>query len=792
MRRIFFVAGVSCLLLFALSIAGPTDGLEFQSESVATTQFTTSGMINPAGLSFFSASGIRYAHSFTDSTYRGDDALLISSRRGFFGIEWLNNTTDIFRRKYTLAIGDRMAPNFYAGFSYQWFGGSNELYRKMKDWKIGFLYRPRPMVSMGLVIDRLNEPRFGEAIQKRSYRPGIAVRPLGRWISLSSDMRWVEGQSSNRIQGNFRFAADPGSGIHFAADYKTEGFWHIGITFDFQQTRIGTQVRTNNASGYDGGSYFVEFGETRYSTIPGRAARTGTMTLGGEIAENPDRSFLFGSSRKTFLDIITALRKGASDDRIGALIMKIDGVRLNFANSQEIRDALLEYRRMGKRVTVYIENGGNLAYYVASAADEIIMNPSGYLMLDGLSARATFYKGTMDKLGVRAQVVRTGPHKTAGDAFTEDGLTGAAEEQINWLLDDLYGQIVEGISTGRRILPDEVRRLIDSGPYTAKGAFDAGLVDQLLYYDEASSKAEEKRHAEIVDLQKFYSVRDFNARWSEPKHIAVVYAEGAIVSGSSGRDLLQGKVVGGKTLAKSLARVRKDPDIKAVVMRVNSPGGDLFGSDRIYRELELLKGKKPVVVSMGGVAASGGYYISSPGDEILASPSTITGSIGVIMGKADLSGFYEKIGYKETTLKRGKRADILTTDRPATEDEIEHVTGQIWQFYSDFVSKVSTWRGIGYDSVDAIGQGRVWTGRQARANGLVDTYGGIWEAIESARQKAGIDPEDDIVIESYPPTRFSITEWLGIPSIRSPLETLIERPAFSGWQLRLPFDLDIE
>jgi len=782
---------LSFLLIFAFAKglrADPVDGLDFQSESVATAEFVTSGVINPAGLSFYSATGIHYTHNFTDSTYGGDDALLIGSRRGFFALQWLKHTTNQFRRKYTMAIGDRIAANFYAGISYSWFGGSIDQYRKMKDWKIGILYRPRPFVAFGFVADRLNQPRFGTEVIKRRYEPGIAVRPFGEKFTISSDVGWVEGDDIKRLEGSFRLAAGPFHGVRFSADYRAEGLWRIGLILDFEQARIGTQARLDNSRGYDGGGYFIELAEMRYPSSLGRHSRTGILTLNDRIAEEPEPKPFFGSAKNNFLQIITAASRGADDDRIDGLLLKIDGARMSLASAQEIREAIKEYRRNGKKTTVYIENGGDLDYYIASAADNIIMNPSGYLMLNGLAITATFYKGAMEKLGVRAQIIRTGPHKTAGDAFTEDSLTVEAEEQMNWLLDDLYQQMVEGISIGRKMLPDSVRNLIDNGPYTARGARDAGLIDELRYYDEIVPTD----GAGFVYLPGYYKKEDFSPRWSEPAKIAVVYVDGAIVPGSSGKGVIQGKLAGGQTLAKSLAGVRRDGDIKAVVLRVDSPGGDLFGSDRIYRELELLKGKKPLVVSMGGVAASGGYYVSCPGDEIMASPGTITGSIGVIMGKADFSEFYEKIGFKKKTIKRGNHSDITSMDRPATEEEIRLAEKQIWQFYGDFVSKVSTWRKIDYASVDAAGQGRVWTGRQAKDRGLIDSYGGIWEAIERAGQKAGIDPDDKLIIETYPRRRPSLFRFPELSILDSSMESVLEETANIGWQLRMPFDLEIE
>ena len=791
MKRLILSLFAFIALACTAARGDPVDGLEYQSESVATTDQITAGIINPAGLAFYGAMGIRYTHSFTDSSYKGDDGLLISSRRGFFALEWLNHTSDSFRRKYTLGMGDRLAPNFYLGFSYSWFGGSDEFYKKMKSWKLGMMYHPRPFASMGLVADRLNQPEFGAETQKRLYRAGLAIRPFGEKFTISSDLRWLEGKGVNRLQGNFRAAFSPYRGIFFSADYATEGSWRIGLTFDFEQTRVGTQGRLDNSQDFAGGSYFIELNSVRYGSVVRKSSRTGTITLSDDIIEEPTERRLFGSSGRSLYSVIAALRKGASDSRISSLFIKIDGMRMSFSTAQELRNAVLNYRKNGKKAIIYLESGGNLAYYLATAADEIYMNPSAYLELDGLSATAIFYTGTMDKLGIKAQVVRTGPHKTYGDQYTEQGLTPEAKEQIEWLLDDLYDQLVEGISAGRRILSEDVKKLIDNGPYTSKDAHAAGLIDGLKYSDEFTGADDSGAFSRIVSLEEFYKTEDYYARWSEPKKIAIIYADGSIVAGHSGKGFLDGKRVGATTLSKSLERIRSDRNIRAVILRVNSPGGELFASDRIYRELELLKGRKPLVVSMGGVAASGGYYISSPGDEIVASPGTITGSIGVVVGKPDLSGFYEKIGINTETVKRGKRADIKSFARPASEDEVELVEKQIWQYYDDFVSKVSTWRKMDYDSVDAVGQGRVWTGRQALRRGLVDSYGGIWEAVELARLKAGIHPEDKLIIDVYPRYGFSLFRWPTVPKIETYLADIIGKGVGDGWQLRMPFDLNI-
>ncbi len=789
MARLLLRGILLSILLYSFSAGDITDGIAYQSESVATSSLVSSGLINPAGLAFFSSMGLRYSHSFPDSSFKGDDALMISSRRGFFGLEWLNHTEDVFRRKFTLALGDKLLSNFYAGISYSWFNGS-PLFNDIKLWKIGLLYHPFPKTSLGFVADRLNEPKYSSIRQKRLYRPGIAFRPDRDKVTFSSDLRWVEGQNLEELNGNFRIEVLPFSKFHFSAEYATEGMWRFGVTYDFEKSKTGAQGRLDRSQNYSGGSFFVELSALNYSSYLG-SRKTGYVILDGSIVEETTGRSFFTSPGKPFYKIIMSLRKGASDAAIERLIIKVDGARLNFASAQEIRNAIIEYRKRNKEVVVFLKDGGNLSYYMASAANKIVMSPSGYLDLRGFYATATFYTGSMEKLGIKAQVIRTGPHKTYGDAFTEEGLTDEAREQLNWLMDDLYEQFIKDVSNGRRLTSMEVREIVDKGPYTAKDAYEIGLVDRLAYYDDLMDDMV-PRPAEMVDIYRHFNEVYYNSRWSEPKTIAIVYANGSIRPGESGRSFWEGRVAGSSTISKALRSVRRDSNIKAVVLRVNSPGGDLFGTDDIYRQMELLKGKKPLVVSMGGVAASGGYYISMVGDDVLASPSTITGSIGVVVGKPDMTGLYEKIGLKKETIKRGDHSDIKSFDRAATGEEIELVERQVDQYYLDFINKVSQWRKIDTDSVNAIAGGRVWTGNQALDRGLIDSYGGIWEAIELARNRAGIDREDKLIIKTYPEYRFTLFNAPVTSVLESDFTDIVESRSRSGFSLRLPYDLEIE
>ncbi len=782
-------------LLFSLSNINaqqidPLSGVDYQSQSVATVDRPLSGIVNPAALGFWNSMGLQYTHDFTDSTYKGNDGLMLASRGAFFSIEWLNHSTDIFRRKYTLAMGDRMLPNFYVGVSYAWFGAADVLYKGKKDWKLGLLYHPKPFASLGLVVDKLNEPRLGGIKQKRIYQPGLGLRPFGDKITFSADGLFLEGKSISHSNGIFRVALGPFNGVSFVSDYRTNGQWRFNLSFDFSQSSIGIQPRIFRESHYSGGSYYLEVEAEEYRTGFASVARPGSMVLKSDIVEEPRGRAIFAPGKRSFYSVIRDLKRGASDPHIKSLLVNIEDVNLDFASVQELRNAIKEYRDNGKRVVTYMGETGNLGYYLASVSDQIIMNPSGLLELKGLAATTRFYKGTMDKLGIRAEILSTGPHKTFGDAFVDTALSDAAREQINWLLDDLYDQFVNDIAASRNVSPEKMRNLIDSGPFSAQDAYNAGLIDDLKNYDELSENG--GPFADQIDLDNYYNIPDYNPRWSEPKKIAIVYADGSIMQGENGTSLLEGKVVGSTTLRKTLKQIRENPAIQAVVFRVNSPGGDVFASEEIYRQLLLLKSKKPVIVSMGGVAASGGYYISCPGDEILASPGTITGSIGVVVGKVDLSGFYEKIGIRNETIKRGEHADIRASNRPATTGELALIDTLMWEYYDDFVKKVSAGRKIDYDSIDAIAQGRVWTGHQAKEFGLVDNYGGIYDAIERARQRAHIDPKDRIEVETFPVYSVSFLPSISTPSLESQLSSILGRAGDGEYYYKPQYEIKIK
>jgi len=441
-----------------------------------------------------------------------------------------------------------------------------------------------------------------------------------------------------------------------------------------------------------------------------------------------------------------------------------------------------------------------------------MLMPTGYLDVNGLAAEVTFIKGTLDKLGIVADLEHIGDYKSASDLVTRESMSPAHREVVNSLLDDLHDQITKDIARERGWTQEETKSRIDQGPFTSSEALRAGLVDTLLFYDQMEGliKSEcalgfacrkypfEPRNVRISH-EAYRKRRYYKYSWAIPPKVAVIFATGSIMSGRSGSDFIFGDVMGSETISEAIRKAREDNRIKAIIFRVDSGGGSGIASDVILRELILAKEAKPVIVSMSDVAGSGGYWISCAGDTILSMPGTYTGSIGVIMGKGSLEGLYEKIGFSIETVKRGNHADFFTSTREFSEEEREVVRRQIKEFYDDFVRKVADQRDMSEQAVHSVAQGRVWTGKQARDNGLVDELGGLNLALAIAKEKANLPQDAEVEIVAYPKRRFfSGLAGAGVftssPDVQSIIEELKGKSMFGDERILLlmPYRIDVE
>jgi len=523
------------------------------------------------------------------------------------------------------------------------------------------------------------------------------------------------------------------------------------------------------------------------------------LGLEGEIPENPapDLGSIFGGRPTPLRTIVESLDRAAADPDVKGVMLRVGSLTTSWGRVQEIRDAILRFRESGRPAYAHVEFCGNREYYLASACSKVYAVPTGILNVSGLAAEITFFRNTLDKLGIEAQFEAVGKYKNSPNQFTEAGLTEPHREQMEALLDGLFEQYLTGIASGRSKTEDEVRELLDRGLFDASQALEAGLVDELLYRDQVEDQL---NGAQRLSPRRYVGKSSRLGIFGGPK-VALIYAVGDIMPGESQNGVVSGaSVAGADTISRALRQARRNSSIKAIVVRVDSPGGSGTASDVIWREIGLAREAKPVVVSMGDVAASGGYYIAMGSSAIVAQPGTITGSIGVYGGKFSLKGLYDKLGVSKAILTRGKHADMFSEYRAWNEDERRRFRGIQEAFYEDFVKKVADGRGKTYEQVHEVAQGRIWTGEEALRLGLVDRLGGLDAALAVAKEKAGIaadeetqwvvlpepkgwfgtflERDDDTLMSELPPDLRLVMRWAQVLSREPPL-------------LRLPFEISV-
>ena len=482
------------------------------------------------------------------------------------------------------------------------------------------------------------------------------------------------------------------------------------------------------------------------------------LRLRNEIPEKPGMEmpeFMGGGdSQPTIANVWMALRKAAADPHIKAVLLEPEDLSVGWARLEEIRSDIETFRKSGKPVFAYLRAPSAREYYVALAAGRIYMGESEPLMLKGLRAEIFYFRNTLDKLGVSMEVEHAGKYKDFGDMFTRSDMSPETREVISSVVDGLYGNLVDRIAAARHKTPEEVRAIVDQGPFTARQALQAGLVDKLGFEDQMWADLKDTLHGgepKKVALSQYMKVTPEAAGLPGKRKIALVVAEGDIVRGTPGDDGSGESSLTSYGFDKVLRGIAADSAIKGVVVRIDSPGGEVTASDEIWREMNLLSRKKPVVISMSDAAASGGYYMAMTGDAIVAYPETETGSIGVVFGKPNLHGLYDKLGISKDGLQRGRHADIDSDYTPLTPEERQVLRDGIDESYRDFLDKVATARRRKVEEIEPVAQGRVWLGSQARDRGLVDELGGLDTAVALVKKKAAIPSGENVSVLLYPP-----------------------------------------
>jgi protease-4 len=505
------------------------------------------------------------------------------------------------------------------------------------------------------------------------------------------------------------------------------------------------------------------------------------LEIGGSMLEfHPVFSpgAFFGRREITLTDALTCIDEASRDSHVKGLVLKLFPSGAGVAKCEELKAAVERFRKSKKPVIAFSPVFEGHHYLIASAADSIFMPPAGYVVIPGPSSSAVFIRGTLDKLGINPNIHRIEDYKSAAEMYTEKSRTPKSREMTVWLLGDIYEKYVADIAAARGCGEDAVLTWVDRGLYSPERALGEGIIDGIRYWDEIEGRFE-KNDVRLVGAQEYLRSKRAVSPLDGPR-VAVVHAQGLITTGESGFDPLGGLTMGSETIIDALRKARDDDGVKAVVLRVDSPGGDGIAGDMISREVELVSKEKPIVVSMSDVAASGGYEISYRADRIIAMPGTITGSIGSITGKMNMRGLYDKLGVTKDEIGTARNSLIDSDYRDFSEDEWALVKEEHWAFYRSWITQIALFREMPVDSVDSLARGRVWTGKQAAATGLVDEVGDMHRAVAAACELAGIADSSRVVLVHYPRRLTILQEILSRNLLEDAASYAIHRALFNA------------
>ncbi|MGM0578263.1 MAG: signal peptide peptidase SppA [Myxococcota bacterium] len=682
--------------------------------------------------------------------------------------------------------------------------------------------RPSRGLSLALGVDRVNRPHLDEEVLAPILRGGLGIRPGDERVTfgaegaavLSEEEGWLAGLSLRfmpvpglEVGGYGRFVRDVGRpdrmewGAYLGLG---QGGAHLGASLDRRSRASDDPVPTTMDL-----SLLLKVGTRTRPSLVTPGGKVVRMELSGDIPERPSPG-LFGGGGVPLAAWLGALQAMARDDDVAGVLLDVRAAP-DWGQCWELRQAMGALKRAGKRVYVRLTMGDMRAMYLASAADRVLLHSSGALDLRGLSITRTYLAGLLSKVGVNAQIVRWSEYKSAPEQFTRRGPSDPAAEQTRDLLRAVDTAWFAAVTGGRGLKRERLKEILRDGPQTMRMAHDLGLVDRVLPDRKIEEAIREDlgRRARVVD--GYHPPPGAWRRWGGPARVAIVPVVGSIVDGE-GSDLdlpILGTTTGDRDVTSAMDRALRDPRIVAIVIRVDSPGGSVTASERMYQAVQRAAERKPVVVSFGDVAASGGYYLAAGAPRILSTPLTITGSIGIFAGKVDLSGLHDLLGVDTWTERTAPHADAMGTHRPWTGEERRNARERLEAYYERFVSLVASGRGLDSEAAHERARGRVWIGSRALALNLVDAEGGLWDAVRRARREAGLDVDDPVDV-AYMTERGLLARigdlvaqgFGGSASPRTPegrgpgrrlgawLETL-EHLGRGGLQTRMPYLLEI-
>jgi protease IV len=809
-------------------IEEPTQGMALPATPLAGEHDARAVVVNPGGLALVRGTELALALELENTEVatgagQGFGGFWASSFGGRIlprfalgvGLEWLRPARDRLAldpgSPFRLTLGLAVPLGRSAGVGAAWHHfQADEPLGGVDTFDLGLSLRRGSRLAFGAALrDLATSPIAGSPVQRR-YEAEVVLRPtgsdaldLGVGGRIGEDRRDVDGwlRTSLRVaRGVFVHGALESRDLRVASGVEPESSVRdlratLGVELSFGAfgvTSLVSGVRDDRGDHHAlGGSVVL------------RSSSAGPPSL-VRTPDHIERVEIKGAvDPRALTSLVLRLRAIARDPTARAVLVVFDGASAGWAALEELRNELLRVRAAGKKLFAYMVSGSGRDYYVATAADRIYIDPAGGVRLVGMAGTTMYFRGAFEQFGVQPQFEKIAEYKSAPEQFTETGPTAVAAQMRNELFDSLWDRWVTAVAEARRLTKDEVRALVDAGPYTAGDlASDTRLVDAVAGPEKISQLVVREIGAILPVSAPPIERPD---RWQRPG-VAIIYVSGDIVDGKSRTMPLLGQTLaGGQTLVEALSFARSDPRIGAIILRIDSPGGSALASELIAREVFATRGVKPILCSMSNLAASGGYFVAAGCEVIFAEPMTITGSIGIFYGKFDVGGLARKLGVSTDTYKRGKRADVESMFRPYTDEERAMLKDKLRYMYGRFVGAVAEGRSMKKDDVDAVGRGHVWSGAQAMPIKLIDRFGGLGDALDEAKRRMGVAPGTRLQLYELPNVPTSLLGALGnllgarddgmaltdLPVIRQLLEgvpgSVLVAPGEA--HARLPFDI---
>lgn len=776
----------------------PSVGLTLPDRSLATQDDAASLEVNPAGLGFMNTGEFQYnlllgTPDYAGTVDSGHALFMAAGARGLgvgFGAQFLNSPTlggaavGNSYRKFTVggAIGD--GRKISLGVNYNYFGSTtSRTIDELHAWDLGAQLRLSPNIGMGFFARDINRPFLTETASfPTRWGAALALRFLDGRIVLDQSLEKVQDSDSITLTPRVVLEVLNGLRIFARANFDvtttqaagTSGLTDMSAGLEMSLGAAGAQAaffaKRDNGTQLTGHGYTVWVAPDKKRSLLNPSRKWVLMDLTKGYSELP-ASGLFSPSAESFSSLIFQLDRIAADKTIDGVVFNISSPGLGYAQIWEVRQRIDAIRAAGKNTVAVMQAGGTRDVMLASASDKVWMVPTTVYEPVGISATIQNYAEALSNLGVKAEFFRVRDYKSSPEAYIKRAPSEEAKQQLDEYIDLIFAGLKSTIVLGRKLDPAKLAAVIDAPPLLPDEALDQGYIDAIVYPDEVEEllKAEFKRS---ISLQKGYKERPTSEEtWNSRAEVAVLVIDGAIVQGGSGASPLGGDGLSGSdTIIGAINKLRGDGNVKAVVVRIDSPGGSALASDQIYRELRRLAQKKPVIASMGNIAASGGYYIAAGADEIIASPWTLTGSIGIFAGKFSLGEFSEKWGINTTMLQRGEAAGAFSMWTPFSDKQKAYIKKYILYLYEMFLVQVTNTRDLTVAELDAVARGRVWSGEAAMKKKLVDRQGGLLDALRRAEELAKLE-EREAIYRVYPNTSSPISS---SPGLSTAVHTLRE------------------